>query len=66
VIAAYARGGQASVVSPIVNLFPVVSIALAAVFLNETIGRREVAGILCALTAVALISIETPAPAAST
>jgi drug/metabolite transporter (DMT)-like permease len=60
VLAAYARGGKASVVSPVVNLFPVVSIGLAMLFLNETVGRREIAGIACALGSVALISIETP------
>jgi drug/metabolite transporter (DMT)-like permease len=66
VIAACARGGKASVVFPVVNLFPAVSIGLVVLFLNETVGKREVAGILCALIAVALISIETPARAAST
>jgi drug/metabolite transporter (DMT)-like permease len=54
------------VVFPLVNLFPAVSIGLAVLFLHETVGKREVAGILCALIAVALISIETPARAAST
>ena len=58
VIKAYARGGQASVVAPMVNLFPVLSIGLAILFLDETIGRRELAGIACALASVALLSLE--------
>jgi drug/metabolite transporter (DMT)-like permease len=57
VITAFARGGKAAVVSPLVNLFPLVSIG-AALLLGESVGRRELAGIACALASVAALSRE--------
>lgn len=58
VLAAYARHGKASVIAPLVNLFPVVSIGIA-LLLGEKVGAREWAGILCALLAVLALSWET-------
>jgi len=58
VLAAYARQGKASVIAPLVNLFPVVSIGIA-LLLGETVGKREWAGIVCALIAVLALSWET-------
>lgn len=58
VLAAYARHGKASVIAPLVNLFPVVSIGIA-LLLGEKVAAREWAGILCALLAVLALSWET-------
>jgi len=57
VLAAYARHGKASVIAPLVNLFPVVSIGIA-LLLGEKVGAREWAGILCALLSVVALSVE--------
>lgn len=50
VLAAFARGGKASVISPLSNLFPLVSLPLL-LLLGERIGPREWAGIAVALLA---------------
>lgn len=55
VLAAYARNGKASVIAPLVNLFPAVGIGIA-LFLGERVGGREWAGIAVALVAVAALS----------
>lgn len=57
VLAAYGCHGKASVIAPMVNLFPVVSITIA-LLLGERIGRRELAGIVVALIAVVALSWE--------
>ena len=57
VLAALARQGKASVIFPLVNLFPVVSIGLA-LLLGEKVGARELAGVVCALVAVVALSWE--------
>ncbi|HUF61283.1 MAG TPA: DMT family transporter [Verrucomicrobiales bacterium] len=62
VLAAFARGGKAAVISPLVNLFPVVGIGLAFLLLDETVEKREAAGIACALAAVAALSLERRSP----
>ena len=59
VISAYARHGQAAVIAPLVNLYPLVSLTLA-LMLGDRVGLREMAGIACALVAVAALSWETP------
>ena len=41
VLAAYARGGQAALIAPLSNLYPVISVPLAVLLLHETIGMRE-------------------------
>ena len=58
VLAGYARGGKAAVIAPLVNLFPVVSIGVAVVFLSETLGTREVVAIAFALASVVALSME--------
>lgn len=58
VLAAYARHGKASVIAPLVNLFPVVSIGIA-LLLGEKVRPREWAGIAVALGAVVALSRET-------
>ena len=64
-LAAFHHGGKASVVTPLIALYPVVTVALAVPFLHEKISHREVAGIVLALLATAALSYgeETPASA---
>ena len=57
--AAFEKGGKASVVSPLINLYPLVTVAGAWMFLGERLTRIQVAGILSALVAVILLSQET-------
>jgi len=60
VLKAYAHGGKAAVIAPLVNLFPVISIGISVSLLGEAIGPREVLGIACALASVAALSVESP------
>jgi drug/metabolite transporter (DMT)-like permease len=59
VLAAYARGGQASVIAPLSNLYPLISVPVAVLVLKEHIGGREIAAIGTALASVAALSWET-------
>lgn len=61
-LAAFHHGGKASVVTPLIALYPVVTVALAVPFLHEKISHREVAGIVLALLATAALSYEKQAP----
>jgi drug/metabolite transporter (DMT)-like permease len=63
--AALERGGKASVVIPIVSLYPLLTIAGAWMFLGERLTTRQVAGVVCALAAVFLLSQEPAAKRAS-
>ncbi|MGA2984309.1 MAG: DMT family transporter [Terriglobia bacterium] len=67
-MAAFHHGGKASVVTPLIALYPVVTVALAVPFLHEKISHRELAGIILALVATAALSYgeETPAGAPDT
>lgn len=58
--AAFEKGGKASVVIPIINLYPLVTIGGAWLFLGEKVSRIQVAGIACALAAIVLLSYEKP------
>ena len=60
--AALEKGGKASVVIPIINLYPLVTIAGAWLFLGEKLTATQMGGIVCALGAVLLLSQES-APA---
>ena len=60
VLAAYARGGKASVIAPMSNLYPVISVPVAVLWFHEKIGTREFAAIVTALLSVAALSWETP------
>ena len=60
--AALEKGGKASVVVPIINIYPLVTIGGAWLLLGERITWTQGAGILCALVAVVLLSQEA-APA---
>jgi uncharacterized membrane protein len=52
---ALGQGGKAAIVVPLTTLYPMVTLALAALFLRETIGRRQWAGILLALVAILML-----------
>jgi bacterial/archaeal transporter family protein len=57
--AALEKGGKASVVIPIINLYPLVTICGAWLFLGEKLTGKQLAGIVFALVAVILLSQET-------
>ena len=63
-LAAFARNGKASVITPLAGLYPLVSIPLAIGLLGETVGHRETLGIAVALLAVFALACES-APIAS-
>src|SRR6266700_7330431 len=56
--AAFEKGGKASVVTPLINLYPLVTVAGAWLLLGERLTGTQVAGILSALGAVVLLSRE--------
>jgi len=66
VTVAYATG-KASIVTPIVSLYPLVSIPVAIVVFGERIGRREGLGIVLAVASIAALTYQpagqSPAPA---
>jgi len=55
-VRALAAGGQASVVVPITGLYPVVTLILSWLFLQESLSLRQGAGVLLALAAVWLLA----------
>ena len=60
--AALEKGGKASIVIPIINLFPLVTVVGAWLFLGEVLSLKQLCGLTLALFAVVLLSRETPAP----
>jgi transporter family protein len=62
--AAFAKGGKASIVTPIINLFPLVTIGGAWLFLGEKLTKTQIAGIVFAVLAIVFLSQET-APASA-
>jgi len=58
ILAAFARGGKASIITPLTGLYPVVSVPIAVCFLKETVGAREAIGIALALLSVVALSHE--------
>jgi drug/metabolite transporter (DMT)-like permease len=58
--AALEKGGKASVVIPIINLYPLVTIAAAWIFLGERLTRTQLWGIGFAVVAVIFLSQEKP------
>lgn len=56
--AAFERGGKASIVIPLVSLYPLVTIGGAWLYLNEEVTAVQGIGIACALIAVILLSRE--------
>jgi transporter family protein len=61
-LAAFHHGGKASVVTPLIALYPVVTVALAVPLLHENISHREMAGIALALFATVALSYGEEAP----
>jgi transporter family protein len=57
--AALKQGGKASVVIPIINLYPLVTVAGVWLLLGEKLSKRQMIGIGLALAAVILLSQET-------
>jgi len=55
---AFEKGGKASVVTPLINLYPLVTVTGAWVWLGETLTSTQVGGIACALISVVLLSQE--------
>src|SRR5262249_12619899 len=53
----YARGGTAATAVSLTALYPVVTIALAAVFLRERVNRVQAVGLLLALAAIYLFNV---------
>lgn len=54
--AAMRSGGKASVVAPLVSLYPVVVVVLAPFIFHESLTLTQAAGVVCALVSVALLS----------
>jgi transporter family protein len=54
--AAMKSGGKASIVSPFTALYPLVVVLVAPIVLHESINLIQGVGVLCALTAVVLLS----------
>lgn len=59
VLGAYARGGQAAIIAPLSNLYPLISVPVAVLLFREQVGGREFAAIGTALASVAALSWET-------
>jgi drug/metabolite transporter (DMT)-like permease len=57
-LAAYRRGGKASVVTPLAAIYPMITVILAVVFLDEKLVAVQIAGIALALVGGVLLSRE--------
>jgi uncharacterized membrane protein len=55
-------GGKASVVIPLVSLYPLITLFLAYLVLGETLSTRQCSGVVLALIAALLLSRETEMP----
>jgi transporter family protein len=56
-LAAMKNGGKASIVVPFTALYPLVTVSLAPLVLNESITTLQGGGVVCALIAVVLLSM---------
>ena len=56
---AFSRGGQASIVIPVTNLYPLVTIVIAVLAFKERLNLINVLGILLSVPAILLLSGET-------
>jgi uncharacterized membrane protein len=61
--AALRSGGKVSIVAPFCALYPLVVVLLAPVLLRETVTGLQAAGVVCALVAIVLLSLEPAAEA---
>ena len=57
-LAAMKSGGKASIVAPFCALYPLLVVFLAPILLHESITVLQGIGVLCALIAVVLLSLE--------
>lgn len=57
--AALEKGGKASVVIPIINLFPIATVFGAWLVMGEALSRRQIWGLVLAFLSVVLLSKET-------
>jgi drug/metabolite transporter (DMT)-like permease len=62
VIVAYAKDGKASVITPLVGLYPVLSVPVSIWLFDETIGWREILGISLAVVGILALSRESKPP----
>lgn len=53
------RGGQASVVIPLTALYPLITVILAWLFLQEKLNRTQLAGAVLSLVAIYLFNVES-------
>ena len=58
ILAAFAKGGKAAIITPLSGLYPVISVPIAVLLLGEQIDTRAKLGIACALASVAALSYE--------
>lgn len=56
---AFSRGGQASIVIPVTNLYPLITILIAVVAFKEKLNAVNILGVLFAVPAILLLSGET-------
>jgi len=56
---AFVKGGQASIVTPVTNLYPLITILIAVAVFKERLNWINVVGILLAVPAILLLSGET-------
>lgn len=56
-------GGKASVVISLISIYPLLTVAIAVVFLHEKLTALQGVGIVLAICAAILLSLESPAPA---
>ena len=54
------RDGPAYIIIPVVSLYPVVTVSLAATLLRERAGKQAVLGVVLALAAIVLLSLQEP------
>jgi uncharacterized membrane protein len=52
-----AHGGMLSLVAVVTSLYPVSTVLLARVFLKETLGTIQWAGVACAICGVVLVAL---------
>ncbi|MDZ4780373.1 MAG: DMT family transporter [Planctomycetia bacterium] len=67
VLAAFASGGRAAIITPLAGLYPLISLPIALWYFNNSINQRQGLGIAFALLAVAMLTYEPaakPAPLA--
>jgi uncharacterized membrane protein len=59
ILLAFAAGGKASIIGPLTGLYPLVSLPISIVGFQERLSQREIGGIVLALVAVVLLSVQS-------